>query len=385
MSPISKKPRVAILADPIWDSIAGVSGRGDGQAATWLPQFARFLFQSDDLHVSWVSLRRGLKVRRTRNIDGHSLIELPGYPITLDVPTGYRLARASLLAELGRIQPDVVHCWGTERPYPAVLGMQPAPGLLSMNGILGELRERKALPEGWKWHLQQCHEKRWLRRADIVVVESEWAGQAVRRIAPASKIETIHYGVHPSFYAIEWHPEPDAPKLLFAGTAVGGKGLDVLIDALQILHERDWVCEIAGDGPLRAPLQALGTAKTEWLGTLGWQDYQHHLAKAWALVLPTLADSNPNVVKEARVVGLPIVTTAFGGQAEYLIHGTNSIVLDQLDPAKLAGALRELMSRGINGITAMGAHGHEADRERFRPEKTVHAFKKLYRNMSKGN
>ena len=44
------------------------------------------------------------------------------------------------------------------------------------------------------------------------------------------------------------------------------------------------------------------------------------MSKAWCLALPTRADSSPNVVKEARVIGLPVITTPDGGQVQYVTH-----------------------------------------------------------------
>jgi len=51
------------------------------------------------------------------------------------------------------------------------------------------------------------------------------------------------------------------------------------------------------------------------------------LESAWCSVLLTRADTSPNSVKEARVVGLPAVTFQHGGQAGYIIDCVNGRVL----------------------------------------------------------
>lgn len=372
--------RVAILADPIRKAIDG-AGRGDGQAATWLPQFASALMRVSWLEVHWISLVRGASGVARQRTGKLNLLEIPGPPITFDLPFGHPVARRKLLRVLAEIQPDIVHTWGTERPYPCVLGRCGLPGLLSFNGVLGELDRRGVLPEGWRWRAQCRAEKRWIEGADLLTAESRWAMDAVRRFAPTKPMREIPYGVHPGFYDVEWAPDPGDPFVLFAGTLNRGKGTDLLLQALGMIRPRDWRCEFAGDGPLFPVSPEKAPPGTVWHGTLNWSRYKERLSKAWCLVLPTLADSNPNVVKEARVVGLPILTTRHGGQADYLLPGKNSEILEEVTPETLAGALRGMMDRGLGALREMGANNHAADRERFRTSRTVEGFLAAYEEL----
>lgn len=377
------KLHIAILADPILNALSGSpAGRGDGQAATWLPHFARELFLEKDLVVTWISLRRGIKKNIQTSWGHHQLIEIPAMPITLDVLTGYTLAVWQLRKALDEVQPDILHCWGTEGSYAALLGYRNIPSLLSMNGVLGELKTKQILPLGWRWKLQTVLEKKWLAKADRISTESEWACDAVHRINPNASQGVVSYGVNPSFYEIEWQPDTDDPFILFAGTVNKGKGIDILINAIEALPQRTWRCEIAGDGPLKKPLEGRATSGVTWLGTLDWKALQQKLSKAWCLVLPTLADSNPNIIKEARVAGLPIITTIHGGQAGYLKHDENSIILDEINSSSLAAALQKMMAGGREKIWEMGAYNQREDRDRFESKHTVSGFKKIYEELA---
>lgn len=375
--------RVAILADAVHDHLKGnAAGRPDGYAASWLPSCADALLEEKGLEITWVSLVRGLKARRELHLGPHRFIELPAFPVSLDTRLGYRVARHRLLAELGSQTFDLVHCWGAESPYPSVIGHTSCPAILSLNGILGTLNARGLLPPGGWWQCQAVHEALWLRKADAVIAESQWTRGEILKQVPAARVGIIPYGVHPSFYRLNWEPDSGHPYLFFAGTLSENKGIDLLIDALELLPERRWTCRIAGDGPLRGPMQSRKVPGVEWLGSLAWPAYQDILRKASCIVLPTRADSHPNVIKEARVVGLPVITTREGGQADYLLHGQNSWLLDELTPSSLARTLDQWMVDPAF-LRKAGGIGHSEDRARFESSKTADGFASFYRSIAR--
>jgi len=375
--------RVAVLADPVVQHLGGhAAGRGDGQASTWLPHLVEALMTRDDLELTWISLRRKRRRPEEFRIGRHVFLELPQPAVTHDVLVGYLQSRFRLIKAIRRINPDVVHAWGTERPYPSVLGAVSQPTLLSLNGVLGKLARSGALPDGWRWKMQARLEKKWLSTASIISAESVWACNAVLLDHPHLQTRELVYGVHPSFYDIQWNPDPSQPVIFFAGTICTGKGLRPLVEAFARCSKRGWICRIAGDGPLRAELEKLHVPGIEWLGLLDWKNLQQQLSTAWCLVLPTLADSQPNVVKEARVVGLPVITTRHGGQAEYLRHGENATILTEPTVEALADAITNLLEKDLASVRLAGAIGHAEDRERFRVEKTAREFAALYHQLA---
>jgi glycosyltransferase involved in cell wall biosynthesis len=310
----------------------------------------------------------------------HCFRELSRFPVMIDTWFNYHFARARLHSALRRHPCDVVHCWGTESPYPSVLGWSGARTLLAMNGVLNSLATRNVLPEGWWWKRQVRHEARWLGRADAVSVESKWAAAEAQKVVPSVPVSIVPYGVDPAFFATRWEPDRENPYLLFAGTLCRGKGFDTLISALERLGTRTWTCKVAGQGPLYHPAMRRRLARMEWLGSLRWEDYREVLRHASCLVLPTRADSNPNVIKEARVVGLPVVTTSEGGQADYLRDRENSWLIAPGDAAELAAVLHACMSEPL-ALTRVGRIGWEEDRNRFESRQTVSRFMALYRSL----
>ena len=104
------------------------------------------------------------------------------------------------------------------------------------------------------------------------------------------------------------------------------------------------------------------------------------MEKAWCLVLPTRADTSPNVVKEARVMGLPVITTPYGGQSDYIEDGRNGYLVEPDDIAALSDRIHHLLS-DYTFCRERGAAGWEGDRAQFRIELTAEKFRNLYRSL----
>jgi glycosyltransferase involved in cell wall biosynthesis len=117
------------------------------------------------------------------------------------------------------------------------------------------------------------------------------------------------------------------------------------------------------------------------MGLLGWKELQSKLSAAWALVHPTKADTGPMAVKEARVIGLPVITTAERGQSRYVHHGENGFIVPSSDPDALATAIDRLAG-DFAMVKRFGHTHHDSDREYFRPEKTASAFCDLYLDLA---
>lgn len=374
--------RVAILADPVFDHLTGkANGRPLGNEASWLPAIADRLLDQASLTIHWISLARDLREKRLFESGRHRFIEIPAFPKSLDTWVSYRVARRRLLNALGNTPYDLVHCWGSESPYPSVLGHTGLPTLLSMNGILGHLFKLGALPDSAWWKRQARHEEKWLTRADHITVESEWAALALAGLGRTEAVSVLPYGVNPSFYQLTWDPDFEHPYILFAGTLCHGKGFDTLMEALKQLPARNWTCKVAGDGPLRDALLSSGIPNCQWLGQLAWSEYRGILARAALMVLPTRGDSHPNVIKEARVVGLPVITTEAGGQAEYLAPGGNCNFTKVGDSRDLAGLIDTHMSHPERWRAA-GAIHHPEDRQALDCNLTAQRLAELYHQLS---
>lgn len=375
------RKRIVILADMNVSSLTeGHSGRGGGQAASWLPQIATGFEQIGGLEFIWVMLDPKAGRAQIQQVGAQWFIKLPTLKMSRSVLTRHFFARRKLRQVIRDLAPDLVHAWGLERSYPSALKGLQVPTILSVQGILSRYWTRKVLPDTWQWKWQARFEPRWVRSADVVTCESKWGGNVLRSSYPGVDVRKVEYGVHESFYKVNWEPIEDQPYLIFVGTVSTGKGVDILADALKSLPERKWRCLIAGSGPFAAELEKQAIPGVELLGMVPWDVLQKKMRHAWVMVLPTLADTSPNVIKEARVLGMPVVVSAHGGQTDYVVDQENGLIVDPLDAEHLAEACGKLMS-DFAAVKRMGATRHELDRVYFRPEKTCKEFVRIYHEL----
>jgi glycosyltransferase involved in cell wall biosynthesis len=374
--------RIAILADFPWGAIEGdASGRGGGQGCTWLPQLAQGFAAHPEFEIHWVVLDRRKAGATTVERFGQHFHRLPATSVSLDLALGNLPARWILRKSLRRLQPDIVHAWGTELIYPAALRDFRGPTILSMQGVLTEYQRIGGLPDDWRWRRMVSAEPAMIRSATIVTCESEWGIARVKEIDPSAECRLVEYGVHPRFYDVPWQPAADNSYALYVGGAGTRKGFDLLIEAMKLLPDRAWELRLAGDDQMADAVEAAGLTKVRSLGLLPWDQMQRELQGAWAFVLPTRGDTSPNSVKEARVIGLPVITSRHGGQAGYIKDGVNGRIVEPLDAGGLAAALCDVMG-DFDRSRELGAGRHAEDRAYLRPERTAAGFASLYRELA---
>ena len=168
---------------------------------------------------------------------------------------------------------------------------------------------------------------------------------------------------------VERLADPTRPlRVVFAGVLAAGKGVDVLLHALELLGARDGAplrVQLFGEGPLqdacaetsrkldggRVILELCGRLAygLEFFGMLRGQDL---------LVVPSVSDEQPRVVYDAFAQALPVVASDTTGLVECVADGRNGRVVPAGDPAALADALdRASAHRGRLrelGLAALG-------------------------------
>jgi len=380
---MKSRKRIAILAEFPWGFFeVGASGRGGGEICTWLVQLAEEFAKDCPYEIHWVTIDRKLSgIRPELKQWGRQFFHrLPGIKESYDLRMGYRLSRWQLQRQIKQIGADLVHCWGTETAYPSVCGSCGVPSILSMQGILSEYARIGGLPEMYYWRRLAAREPQLLQAATVVTCESQWGIDRVKAVHGFLRTYQVEYGVHRGFFEIPWQPDLEHPYALFSGCIDFRKGVDVLMDAVAQIEPRDWRLKFAGHGALFEEMKARNLPGVEWLGLLNWDDLQRELAGAMCLVLPTRADTSPNVVKESRVIGLPVITTRHGGQVEYIRDGENGIIVDPLEATGLAAALSRLMD-DPQLACKMGGTRHAEDRAYFLPANTAQGFLAIYAEL----
>ena len=225
--------------------------------------------------------------------------------------------------------------------------------------------------------------------ASAIVTVSDFAANQLRDRFPdtASCVHRVYNGIDcDSFQPAR--PSPP-PLILSIGRLISKKGFDVLIDACASLQNsgHEFRCEIIGEGPLSAELQARidrhGLGKQVLLaGPKPQAEIAARLSRATLLALPCRVDADgamdnlPTVVMEAMASALPVVSTDVGGIAEMVHNGETGLLVAQNDPVATAKAIGRLITKP-ELAQSFGRKGRERAEEIFTVEKNVRALREI--------
>jgi glycosyltransferase involved in cell wall biosynthesis len=370
--------RVAVFCGYPLDQLPEAAGRfgPSPHATSWLVELPGEFAKFRELEMHWITLRDDVAEPMAFPAQGGVFHVLPttrsGRASSL-----YRQDLQTLHRCLAEIRPQVVHGWGTEDVYALAAVTSGYPHLISMQGILSHYCLRNRMKP--RDYFQALLEVWCLQKAQRVTVESEWGRRILKKRRWSGPIDLVEYGVRRSFFEVPWTPDPENPAALFIGTLHPRKGIEDLVKAFHGLPGK---LQVIGKGDSRyvEKLKTQAPSHVEWLGELGVEQVQARMAKAWCLALPTRADTSPNVVKEARVVGLPVITTPAGGQTSYLEHAKDGLFVPCGRTDLLKKALKQLFTQ-FGLVLQMGHLGRMQYRGIFSPSNTANAFARLYKNL----
>ncbi|HEX5759214.1 MAG TPA: glycosyltransferase, partial [Thermoanaerobaculia bacterium] len=237
-----------------------------------------------------------------------------------------------------------------------------------------------------------------LRRARFVRAISRFNRSflAARWPEATGKVAVVHVGVEPERYAAaaraaasEEAAEDAPPRLVCVAALKPYKGHAVLLRAYARLRDAGvpFACELIGEGPLRAKIEAsiaaLGLGERVRLaGALPEDEVARRLAGAAAVVLPSVVardgqmEGIPVALMEAMAAGRPVVASDLSGVSELVEHETNGLLVPPGDAAALAAAIRRLLADPAYGAE-LGRRGRETVEREFRLDRTVAALRAL--------
>ncbi len=220
------------------------------------------------------------------------------------------------------------------------------------------------------------------RTAHRVVANSSAGADRLRQEGvPADRTLLIPNGVDLSQFPIAG---PRSRRRIVATVANlrPEKGHDVLLRAAALVRHRvpDARFRIIGDGPMRAPLQALAASLgvDEIVQFLGHrEDVAALLATSDLYAFPSRTEAFPNGLIEGMAAGLPVVASGVGGILELVSDRRNGLLVPPDDAAALADALIELMDTPPLA-DALASAARRTIEARYSFERMVTAFTDLY-------
>jgi glycosyltransferase involved in cell wall biosynthesis len=298
--------------------------------------------------------------------------------------TGFQGCIRAVRRKLREMQPDLVHGQGTEREAAMAAVFSGRPNVLTLHGNMRSVaRALGARPFSYNW-LAARLEAFVLPRTDGVVCISNYTRQAVSGLARRTWL--LPNAVDAAFFAVERAPATP-PVVLCVANVCDYKNQNGLIQAVD-----DW----PGERPF--VLRFLGAAAEhtlygreflnrvrarpwcEWPGPVGREQLRTELARATAVILPSLEDNCPMVVLEAMAAGVPVLGARIGGIPDLISPGRTGLLFDPRDPAAMRDALAHcLRERGEAEQWAATARAEAL--ARFHPEVIARKHLDIYREV----
>jgi glycosyltransferase involved in cell wall biosynthesis len=168
---------------------------------------------------------------------------------------------------------------------------------------------------------------------------------------PVERAHVIYQGIPVErFPAKARRPFERPVKVLFAGQLVPSKGIPTLLEAANRIAKEDpdaLEVSVAGAGPSEQALraQAAGPARVRFLGKVSHEAMPALYRQHDVFVFPSSGPEAFGLTHlEAMASGTPVVSTATGGQGEFLRDGENALVFSPGDAAGLMSCLLRLFN-----------------------------------------
>ena len=156
--------------------------------------------------------------------------------------------------------------------------------------------------------------------AGVLASGHKTAAWVIARGVPASKVYSFAYFLADINVMELVNERRTGPfRFIFVGQLIPRKRIDLLINALHALVDREFELLIVGSGPLEQQLQKLAERKlpgrVSWMGGRLIGEVMAIMAQADCLVLPSHNDGWGAVISEALMVGSPVICSDSCGAA----------------------------------------------------------------------
>jgi glycosyltransferase involved in cell wall biosynthesis len=192
--------------------------------------------------------------------------------------------------------------------------------------------------ESWR---EEC------RLADWIIVNSEWSKALLERAGvPAAQLRVVPLAYEPEVpapFSREYPAAftPDRPlRVLFVGHVSVAKGAAALLESLAALDDQPVVVTLVGAQSMQVPAFFREHARVRWTGAVSRSAVMQHYRDNDVLMFASLSDGFGMAQVEAQAWRLPIVASTSCGRV--VEHEVNGLLLDEVSPHAIAGALRRL-------------------------------------------
>lgn len=191
----------------------------------------------------------------------------------------------------------------------------------------------------------------------VVYLTDAYRNEVARRLGPLFSLRKNRTAVIGNGIELERYQAAAAAQtpgrfvIGMSGRMTPVKDYGTLLRAFAMLRRDqpalDARLEFAGDGPMRAELEALAVSLgiggfVTFLGLMPFDALLPRMRSWDAFVLSTHGETQPLALMEAMACGLPCIGSAVAGVNDVVRDGANGLLVPESDPAALASALAVL-------------------------------------------
>jgi len=209
----------------------------------------------------------------------------------------------------------------------------------------------------WKIFLS----KQVLKQADSFLVQSKEDERKLQKLLPQAKISFHPHPLYDQFpISVNKLPRRASLEILFFGFVRPYKGLDILIDALDLLSSEDnFFLTVAGEfwqgkkEILQKIVQKSLHEKIEIIDRyLPEQKVAELFQRTDIVVLPYRSATGSGVISLAYHYNKPVIVTRVGGLPDVVADGKTGLIVSPENPEELAAALTSFTRQRLNSMAA---------------------------------
>lgn len=327
-----------------------------------------------------------------------------------DVNKRWELIKPYILHVINDFNPDIIHCFGSEWPYAAIVECIDIPLVVHMQGFLNIINLSKDLAVSSfdkyrdnilkpkqilrvltsKTNNRSCNmfEKEVMRVNHYFMGRTDWDRNIVKYYSPGAKYYCIPEAIRPVIYntSKKWKYHRNKKITLFSITKTGYiNGNEIVLRTAQILKDLlgvDFEWRIAGREeafPLFEKKTGISASNVSinLLGMIDAIEIVDELVKADLYIHTAIIDNSPNSLCEAQLVGCPVIAANVGGIPQLVEDGKTGFLYPYNEPHTLAFKICNLIDNA-ELLTRISQAEIEMSRRRHDPQNIADSVFRTY-------
>lgn len=379
--------KIAIAPHYFYPHTGGIEIVAQQHASRLADRGHNVVIVTSDVGASQQSTQRdGYRIERYRAVNPLERVGIP-YPL----PDPVHLKRV-VTREVNEADIDILHIHGMNYVSTALVQA------FSSGNIPVVLQQHTPFVEyGFPWtQIEYFNDQavgRWnLSNADETICVSENIAEYVKSISNGSVPEVLYNGVDVSRFTPNQEPDNlesfngDCPTFFCLSRLLFKKGIDVILDAAQILEDKGVNAEIviAGSGPDEDNIKARAS-KLPNVKVIGYIE-ERSLPKYYAAATGSLFTSKTGeafptlTVLESLASGTPVIATKINEKMEGITNGHNGFLTPPRNASELTSKIRKLATNP-NLADDMGDNARKTAVNQFDIEVNVNRLENVYHSL----